>query len=121
MKIQHTRSWHVPIWVFSSKLEELWGNDKIAIKKWEGDPDITWFNYDNNRNRIAFLTADMSLLVVEGKIKIYFTNGRHRTRWLLQQGFELIPVGINKESIQFAIKIGLAARIVESHEVINVF
>jgi hypothetical protein len=82
-----------PAFLHRNVLMNIWGNDVLCseVESWDGDPLESWF-----RN------GDMSEITI-GKAyfsedSISFVNGRHRTRWMLQQGFENIPVCLPAKS-----------------------
>lgn len=85
----------------STLFKQFWKSsvDKESfIDNWEGDPLKCWFN--NSK----FIVADVSFF---SKNKIQFINGRHRTRWLLQQNLENIVIGLDDTGFKFAIQAGL--------------
>jgi hypothetical protein len=99
------------VWISVSRLQELWNDPDVA--HWNGNPRDNWFLPTSNRE---------CLLIPELQIErneqndITFVNGRHRTRWLIQEGYEEIPVGILKSEIELGTSIGLIRRVFEQGE-----
>ena len=87
---------YVPVLVFADRLETHWKRNRgFYVASWSGSPRDRWFNFDRRGNKTAFLGA---LVCIDGdKGTVGFTNGRHRTRWLLQSGQGVIPVCVLPE------------------------
>jgi hypothetical protein len=121
VKIEANRVSYRPYWVHAERFEELWRRNPqthLFVSAWRCEPDKSWFRHEWSRNSlgtkaIAFQTADIYLEPRESIVTIGFTNGRHRTRWLLQSEADQIPVGIEEDDIPKAVEIGLAVRQVE--------
>ncbi|REL35382.1 plasmid fertility inhibition factor family protein [Thalassotalea euphylliae] len=120
MRIQSTQKEYKPTWVRAAVLEALWKVDRnFYIGIWSGEPKTSWFAYDIPFVKTAFCTADMYLTEVDGKLTVGFEDGRHRTRWLLNSGFELIPVGLEEHHYKRAVALGLAVSRVKQNEEMN--
>jgi hypothetical protein len=117
MKIIATRKNYQPTWVFADVLEELWKHNKsFYIASWSGGPKAAWYAYDIPDVKTAFCTADTYIETIDGELTVSFENGRHRTRWLLNLGMKLIPIGLEDKHYQKAISIGLAKSRVQLNE-----
>lgn len=97
------------IWIIAllkaERLKAVWDNDDLAaeVQFWKGDPVKTWFR-DEALSKLKLAKAHYS------ERGISFTNGRHRTRWLLQQGYEHIPVMLLPGSFVEAMLDGILVR-----------
>lgn len=79
---------YAPMLVDAKKLESLWRGDSLYISRWGGAPREKWFLMDDDGKKIAFIAGLASMHM--GAVR--FTNGRHRTRWLLELGMDVIPL-----------------------------
>jgi hypothetical protein len=71
--------------------------DSAYLTQWEGPPRDKWFLKGENNRKIAFIAGLASL---DGGDQIGFTNGRHRTRWLLNEGISELPVCIPTHELE---------------------
>lgn len=85
----------VPAIVDANRLEAYWKKDDGYLARWSGPPCRNWFLSDEAGARIGFFAG---LVNLDGEA-IGFTNGRHRTRWLLGLGLKSIPVCIEPGEI----------------------
>ena len=102
--LPHRDSWY-PVFIDRDGLLSIWDQDALArdVQAWEGEPKKSWFRYcDSSCLTIAYA------YVSNGSIS--FENGRHRTRWLLQQGYQNIPISMTSRSIVNAIELGIFNR-----------
>ena len=95
------------VWISVNKLAELW--DEPDVKIYE-NPKDSWFHPASNRECIFI----PEIQIESGdQFNVFFVNGRHRTKWLIQQGYKEILVGILKSEIELGTRIGLIQRIFE--------
>ena len=109
MEIYAGRKEYLPTWVNAKKFDILWhqSEDSLFVEEWTGEPKKVWFKHSDNNERIGFQTADASFDIQNGKVNVEFLNGRHRTRWRLQQDNLMIPIGLTDASFEKAVKLGL--------------
>jgi hypothetical protein len=109
MRIVADRPEYKPTWLYTEVLDRMWratGSPYVAT--WKGIPVFPdWFAYEND-HLVAFKTGNMNFEVVGGKGRIYFLDGRHRTRWLMSR-FSLVPVGLEEQHYEEAVSLGLAS------------
>lgn len=101
MKIISDSIHYTPVWVHAHKLELYWRREEsLYLEKWVGPPRDFWFQMGVAEKRKAF-RAGLACLDTSryGEHVIGFTNGRHRTRWLLSRGLTEIPICIPWEQI----------------------
>ena len=111
---------YIPVWVDAKLFDRLWSNEELYVADWIGDPKIGWFTYDRaGEKKEGIQIADVSLAIEEDKVSIGFTNGRHRTRWMLQHGLKEIPIGVWEEQIAPGIKAGIISRMVTQNDRVN--
>ncbi len=55
-----------------------------------------------NRVRNTFKVASVRLIGTQ----LHFVNGRHRTQWLIDEGYSLIALGMSDDSLQNLLGIG---------------
>lgn len=91
-----------PVFLKREKILSVWDNDILCkeVQHWDGEPRKRWFK-----------DFELSCLII-GRASfennaLRFSNGRHRTRWLLQQGYEEIPIFMNSKSIEEAVSTGM--------------
>lgn len=85
-----------PVLVAAAQLDILWRLDGgLYVPRWDGPPRDRWFSFDDRGEICAFQGALASC----GLGRIGFTNGRHRTRWLLQSGMSAIPICVPFEEM----------------------
>ena len=118
INIVPNRQQYIPTMVSPQKLESLWPIDDLYVAAWSGEPLSDWFRLDDYRNPTAFRTADVRVSTSQMGPSISFLNGRHRTRWLLQQGLTEIPIGIYVDELNLAISLGLTIRPVGPQDLI---
>ena len=120
IKIEQFRPEYPAYFVYTTKVVELWRPDCLFVSKWDGESRTSWFRWSFNsttgKKREAFCTADVSIAKDEFGYFLAFTNGRHRTRWLLQTKNPVIPMGISNDSIGIAHQIGLLYRKVNDED-----
>ncbi|WP_143613073.1 plasmid fertility inhibition factor family protein [Thiohalospira halophila] len=119
MKIEAeaTRDYLIPYFVYSAKLEQLWRKDALYIRQWQGEPKSVWFRRSRpKKERVAFYVPHLNIELDTHGYAISFTNGRHRTRWLLQAGKKEVPVGLEEGEIALADELGLLARTVRADD-----
>jgi hypothetical protein len=110
MRIVANRAEYKPTWLHTEVLDRIWkATGSPFVSTWTGLPVFPdWFEYEDG-NLAAFKTADMNFEVVSGVGRIYFLDGRHRTRWLMSR-FTLVPVGLEEQHYSEAVSFGLASR-----------
>jgi hypothetical protein len=98
------------VWVDSGCLDKMWSHnsdDYVAV--WKGEPCPKWFLRGGTND--AFIVPVLSVGTNHHEPDITFTDGRHRTRWLISNmGFKSIPIGIARDQIDYAKQIGLMIR-----------
>ena len=87
---------YVPILVHGALLEKQWRRSDLYLESWERLPPCQWFYHDEVGKPIAFL-AGLACLGQDDTVG--FTNGRHRTRWILSLGLLHVPVCVPFEQI----------------------
>ncbi len=121
LKILPTRSDHVPTWINANILDQLWKVDKGLYKEcWVGDPIRNWFEF-KDKKKYAFKTADAHIYDQDNSRFLNtpyacFTNGRHRSRWLMSLGFEEIPIGLKDRCFKRALLLGIPVRRVADND-----
>jgi hypothetical protein len=121
MRIVANQPEYKPTWLHSDILDRLWkASGTSYVANWKGAPIFPdWFEYEDG-HPVAFKTADMNVDVTAGVAKLYFIDGRHRTRWLMTR-FALVPVGLEDSSYAQALSLGLATRRVDPSEFLSTF
>jgi hypothetical protein len=96
-----SKDWY-PVFLKREKMLSVWNNDLLCkeVQYWDGKPLKAWFK-DSEQRELFIGRAYLS------NNSFGFVNGRHRTRWLLQQGHEEIPILMTSRSIVEAIEIGM--------------
>ncbi len=99
------------VWVSAETLEELWKlNTENYISNWTGHPKNVWFmgNADTRKERgiPTLILAEMTINLGK-QPTITIIHNRHRTRWLIQNGFNEIPIGLSKFEINYGRSIDL--------------
>lgn len=89
---------YVPILAKAELFNQLWSRDGLYLPEWNKEPNPRWFFTDANGSRIAFF-AGLACLDEHDR-SIGFTNGRHRTRWLLNRNPQVIPICIPHEELE---------------------
>lgn len=97
---------YVPVIVNSRMFENYWKLDGLFLKSWEGNPLDRWFLKSSSGEKIGFFAG---LASFDHKRVISFTNGRHRTRWLIDSGLECIPVCIPPSELDLWVESDLIA------------
>ena len=99
----HTTSkdWY-PVFLEREKMLSVWNNSSLCeeVPHWNGEPLDDWFK-DFEQNKLYIGRAYFS------NNRFDFLAGRHRTRWLLQQGHKEVPILMTSRSIVEAIEIGM--------------
>lgn len=122
VKIEATRPWHQPYFVHVEAIDCLWRKGSLFIDKWEGEPETSWFRWSffkKNKKLEAFLTSDAHIGQDDFGCFLHFTNGRHRTRWLLQMNKPIIPIGISENNILLAYELGIIFRKVSENDTLS--
>lgn len=115
-------------WMPVKELEKAWKRDHgyYLNKRWSGDRG-GWFDFDDNEQPLLVLPyAHIQFCHPWGigwlpkRPVLSFTNGRHRTRWMIQHQASAIPLLFDKEDLQFheAVRIGLV-EVVEGRDTID--
>jgi len=81
------------------------------VTRWEGAPQNSWFS--SNGEYIVVGRAHYS----DGSMM--FLNGRHRTRWMMDQRFDVIPICLDIDDYYEAWLDGLVVRRVFEGEFIR--
>lgn len=71
--------------------------DSAYLTQWKGGPRDKWFLKGENNRKVAFIAGIAS---IEDRDQISFTNGRHRTRWLLDEGLGELPICIPAHELE---------------------
>ena len=100
------------VWVDSKILDKMWSlNSAYYIRVSNPEPKDEWFSHANSTDgRYGIIVPIISLETVEQRDSICFTNGRHRTRWLIDSGFSEIVVAMGSSQIPKAMSLGLVTR-----------
>jgi hypothetical protein len=99
--VEQSRDNYPVFWVDARAFDRAWrdfGDPSLFVGTWQGSPAEDWFRYRNGaRTLIAPDVSWSSWSTERAKLGRYFplgfTNGRHRTRWLIQN-FARIPLGL---------------------------
>lgn len=87
---------YVPVLVDPRRFDELWSKDDLYLESWNQLPRETWFIEAPSGSRVGFIAG---LAAMSNDSSIGFTNGRHRTRWLLEQGIKRLPICMPPEEL----------------------
>jgi hypothetical protein len=100
------------VWVDSKVLDKMWSlNTVYYIRDSNPEPKDEWFSHaDSTDDRYGIVVPIISLETVEQCDSVCFTNGRHRTRWLIDSGFSEIVVAMGLSQIPQAMSLGLVTR-----------
>ena len=98
----------VPTFLNSEILLEIWSRDALArdVGEYVGEPQRSWFKRFQNVDQ-AFLCLGKASVSDEA---ISFENGRHRTRWMLDNKVLEVPVCLTHTSYYNALMMGLISR-----------
>ena len=115
MLIRATRANYQPTLVNAAAFDALWRQfDPVRhVPVWEGDPRTGWFSWEGvspDGPPAVLCTADVSLTRQGLRWGVEFTNGRHRTRWLMQEGLVRLPIGLTDDGLLIAVEMGLNPR-----------
>jgi hypothetical protein len=90
----------------SEKIMDIWNNSTLTaeVQQWKGEPLKQWFKDLDQRQGIYLATAYL------GEECLSFNNGRHRTRWMLQQGVKAVPICLQANSYRYAYENGFLIR-----------
>jgi hypothetical protein len=103
-------SW-IPAVVNTELLEKFWGNDQDYYKSYTYPPHHKWFGFDENERANVFKIGVCYFSRFEiSEYKLQFSNGRHRTRWLLENNAQEIPIAILDSCYEMAVESGLIVR-----------
>ncbi len=111
----------IPVIVERERLEYYWQRDSDYYPIYGYLPHESWFpRFDGNipvafRPGVAYFSKNNR----EGILKVHFNNGRHRTRWLLEQQAAEIVIALAPEGISEARKCGLVHKILENRDTFN--
>ena len=121
MRIVATTPEYRPTWLHRDVLDRIWrASGSPYVASWHRAPIFPdWFLYEG-ATPVAFRTADMSFAMLLGAPSVYFIDGRHRTRWLMER-FELVPVGLEEHHFGEATTVGLAVRPVDPEDTFPTF
>lgn len=98
---------YIPVMVWAEEFERFWRKDKgLFVSQWLGAPRDRWFNIGKDNQKTAFLGGLVSVSLGH----VGFTNGRHRTRWLLESGMTSLPICIPPEEISDWELLGVLAK-----------
>jgi hypothetical protein len=91
-----------PVFLKREEILSVWDNDILCkyVQRWDGEPRKRWFK-DSEQSCLIIGRASFE------NNALRFSNGRHRTRWLLQQGYKEIPILMNSQSIVEAVSAGM--------------
>ena len=91
--------------------EPHWGYKEVSDRK-ISTINVDWFgwNTDMNCNLVSNTPSNFKAPHLGFDHHCIYINGRHRLLWLIQNGFELLPVFIRKDYIDEATALGLVER-----------
>ncbi|MBH0074017.1 hypothetical protein I6F48_00365 [Pseudoalteromonas sp. SWYJ118] len=116
MKIKTVRPNKIAVWVKSKKFEAMYTKNELCINKWSGNPRKLWFYYSEPMVMTHF-ELPCVFISVDGSIT--FDNGRHRSRWLLNQNSDTIPVGLYNEHLARGYELGLIDRLATDDDLLG--
>lgn len=94
-------------WCHADRFEELFKVEtQYYLDSWVGDPCARWFHY-NNGVPISLVLGTCGIDFEENVYSIVFSNGRHRTRWLLNIFKTMVPVSFEDNCYKIAEEIDL--------------
>jgi len=99
------------VWVSVNKLEQFWKLNDDYIDSWKGRPKEKWFM--QNINSHCLYAGEICIDTIGEDRVVMFLHGGHRTRWLIQQEVDEVPVGMPSSETQLGKEIGLVIRDVE--------
>lgn len=94
-------NWY-PMLLKREEIISMWDNDHLCseVQHWKGEPLESWFR---DLEKTELLIGRATFL----NNSLGFINGRHRTRWLLQEGYDFIPILMTSDSMSRAIEEGI--------------
>ncbi len=108
-----------PYWVFKDALEDYWSKDIDYFESgtqnsFNGSEDI-FYQIEAGEKLVGewiFKIGRACIGTRNGRYCLYFSDGRHRTRWLIDShtDIELVPLALDANSISRAIDIGLLSK-----------
>ena len=105
-----SESW-IPAVVNVTLLEKFWRNDQDYYKRYGFPPYHKWLGFDGYKRPNLFKVGVCYVSRIElFEYKLTFNNGRHRTRWLLENNAKEIPIAIHKNCFEIALKSGLVIK-----------
>lgn len=112
----------IPILADRERLEAMWSlNTEQYLESYSNPPDCDWFSYDEG-HPYKFHVSDCHIEKIEEGCVLRFSNGKHRTRWLLDHtDLELIPIGLRERSLDFARSERLLIRLLDKSDDIDIF
>lgn len=100
------------VWIDAKVLDQMWAlNTAYYLPVSYPEPKNEWFSHpDSTDDRYGIIVAVIGLETVSQRDSVCFTNGRHRTRWLMSCGFSEIIAAIDSEQVSNAMRLGLVTR-----------
>jgi hypothetical protein len=102
-------------------LEILWRrNTEQYLHVYDSPPCSSWFGFDAGYPYI-FHVSDCKIIERESGHLLKFNDGRHRTRWLLNNtNLVHIPIGLRREYLPLAMESNLLIKQVDPEEELKI-
>ncbi len=106
-----------PVLVHKQTCEILWRRHPDVLLAYDALPQCGWFGrFDHGLPGSMMIAVGYLGLDQSDQVYLYLNNGRHRTRWLLQQDSAEVPIALAPEDLQQARNAGLVMRILKPDE-----
>ncbi|HET9643136.1 MAG TPA: hypothetical protein VFP68_07235 [Burkholderiaceae bacterium] len=108
-----------PVLVEPALLETYWRHGNYwPTYGWP--PVCRWFDrFDGSRPGMFNLGVAYFSTNREQQQAVFFNNGRHRARWLLESKAREVVVALANENINAAVEVGLVIRVLQQREVFD--
>jgi hypothetical protein len=114
MRIDVQSAAWTPVVADRDRFDALWKRHQDYIDRDIPHAKAAWFTrYSTDRKPIGFLCGVGYMTMVDGQPSIAFSNGRHRTRWQIQNGNGEVVFAFANEHLGKAIGQQLIKRILE--------
>jgi hypothetical protein len=110
----------MPVIVDRQLLEHYWRRDTDYYPSFRWPPHSSWFPRFDGATPVSFRPGVAYFENgYDGKSKIHFSNGRHRTRWLIEKEVAEVVIALSLNTAQAAIVCGLVAKKINHGDRVN--